>query len=69
MFIFNGRMGRYYGTGKYKTTNDTTIYYFLGSAEVMQCVPAFKVLDFEQLLPDVHCGLHARLTLMGALLT
>lgn len=63
LFIFNGRLGEDCGVGKPTTTYHTTIDYFIGSLEVMQSVEAFKVLDFDPMISDVHCGLCTRLKL------
>lgn len=42
------------GAGKLITSYDTTIIYFLGSLEIMQCVVPFRVLDYDPLLFDIH---------------
>lgn len=60
VFIFNGRLGEDSGVGRHTTTYHTTIDYFLGSPSLMQLVENFKVLDFDPLLSDVHCGLHTQ---------
>ena len=60
VFIFNGRLREDCGVGKSTTTYRTTIDYFLGSPSVMQLVETFKVLDFDPMLSDVHCGLHTK---------
>ena len=59
-FIFNGRLGDDCGVGKSTTPYCTTIDYFLGSPSVMQLVETFKVLDFDPMVSDVHCGLHTK---------
>ena len=61
MYIFNGRLGEDCSIGKPTTTHNTTIDYLLGSPVIMQNVVPFKVLDYDPLLSDVHCGLHARI--------
>ena len=61
MFIFNGRLGEDSGVGKPTTTYHTTIDYFIGSLQVMQHVEAFKVLDFDPMTSDIHCGLCTKL--------
>lgn len=58
VIIFNGRIGEDMGAGKYSTTYKTTIDYVLGTCNTVKQVNNFKVLDFEPLFSDVHCGLH-----------
>ena len=60
VFIFNGRLGEDCGVYKPNTTYHTTIDCFLGSPSVMQLVETLKILDFDPMLSDVHCGLHAK---------
>ena len=55
--IFNGRIGDDMGTGKCTTTYNTTIDYVIGTCNIVKHVKKFKVLDFEPLYSDVHCGL------------
>ncbi len=61
VYIFNGRLGEDCSIGKPTTTHNTTIDYFIGSPMIMKKVEVFKVLDYDPLLSDVHCGLHARI--------
>ena len=58
MFIFDGRMGDDCGVSKTTTTHNTTIHYVIGLPLLMQFVKCFKILDYDALLSDVHCGLH-----------
>ena len=60
MFIFNGRLGEDCGIYKPNTTYHTTVDCFLGSQSIMQLVEILKVLEFDPMLADVHCGLHAK---------
>ena len=59
MFISNGRIRDDCGVGKTITTYNTTIDYVIGSLLLMQFVEAFKIVDYDSLFSDVHCGLHA----------
>ncbi len=61
VYIFNGRLGEDCSIGKPTTTHNTTIDYFLGSPVIMKYVVVLKVLDYEPLWSDAHCGLHARI--------
>ena len=58
--LFNGRLGEDRSSGKPTTKRNTTIDYFLGSPVIMKNVVSFRVLDFDPLLSDVHCGLCAK---------
>ena len=60
VFIFNGRLGEDCGIYKPNTTYHTTVDCFLGSQSIMQLVEILKVLEFDPMLADVHCGLHAK---------
>ena len=59
--IFNGRMSDDCGIGKVTTTYNTTIDYVIGSCDVVKFVKVFRILDFDPLFSDVHCGLHTQL--------
>ena len=59
--VFNGRLGEDFNVGQYTTTFNTTIDYFIGTPLVMHLVKTFRILDYDPLLSDVHCGLHAEL--------
>lgn len=61
VYIFNGRLGEDFNIGQYTTTFNTTIDYFIGTPLVMHLVKKFRILDYDALLSDVHCGLHAQL--------
>ena len=61
VYIFNGRLGEDCNKGQFTTTFNTTLDYFLGTPFVMHLVKNFRVLDYDALLSDVHCGLHAQL--------
>ena len=58
--MFNGRLGEDCGIYKPNTTYHTTVDCFLGSQSIMQLVEILKVLEFDPMLADVHCGLHAK---------
>ena len=60
VFIFNGRLEEDCGVGKSTTTYRITIDYVLGSPSVMQLVETFKVLDYDPMLSDIHCGLYTK---------
>lgn len=62
VYIFNGKLREGCSTGKPTTIHNTTIDYFIGSPVVMQNVVFCRVLDFDPLLTDVHCGIHATIT-------
>ena len=62
VFIFNGRLGDDCGVGSVTTTHNTTVDYVIGSPLLMKHVTQFKVLNYDALYSDVHCGLHTRLT-------
>ena len=55
--IFNGRIGDDKDIGNYTTTYNTTIDYVIGTYNTVAYVKKFKVLGFEPMLSDVHCGL------------
>ena len=38
----------------------TTVDCFLGSQSIKQLLEILKVLEFDPMLADVHCGLHAK---------
>ncbi len=61
MFIFSGRLGKDCGVGRPTTTYHTTIAHVIGFLEELQSVEAFKVLDFDPMISDVHCVLCTRL--------
>ena len=61
VFIFNGRMGDDGGAGSVTTTHNTTVDYVIGSPLLMCYVTQFKVLNFDALYSDLHCGLHTQL--------
>lgn len=61
VYIFNGRLGDDCNIGQYTTTFNTTIDYFIGTPFVMHSVKKFRILEYDALLSDVHCGLHTEL--------
>ena len=63
--IFNGRMGDDCGIGKATTTYNTVIDYVIGTWNVVKFVKIFRILNFDPLFSDVHCGIQTRLELVG----
>ena len=66
ILIFNGRVGDDCGVGKVTITYNTTIDYVIGSQNLIKNVTQFKILDFNPLYSDVHCGLLTRVKFTGA---
>ena len=58
VYIFNGKFGDDKGLSKVTTTYNTTLDYVIGSPLLMKYVTQFKILDFDNMYSDVHCGLH-----------
>ena len=54
-------MGDDCGIGSVTTTHNTTVDYVIGSPLLMCYVTQFKVLNFDALYSDLHCGLHTQL--------
>lgn len=55
--MFNGRVGEDYLIGKHTTTFKTVVDYVIGSPFLISMVLNFKVLNFNPLFSDVHCGI------------
>ena len=55
--IFNGRVGEDHGVGKASTVYSTLVDYIIGSPLIFTKIKNFKVMDFDPLLSDVHCGI------------
>ena len=49
-------LGEDCGIYKTNTTYHTTVDCFLGSQSIMHLVEILKVLEFDPMLADVHCG-------------
>ncbi|KAI3382690.1 hypothetical protein SNEBB_010922 [Seison nebaliae] len=61
--IFNGRVGEDANIGKATTTCKTVVDYAIGSIDLLSNVKNFAVLDFDNMLSDIHCGLEIILDL------
>ena len=57
LLIVNGRAGGDRKVGKFTTQNDTVIDYFLVSPTLFNEISEFEVLDFNEIISDVHCAI------------
>ena len=56
IFIFNGRVGENHRVGKASTVYSTLVDHVIGSPVLFTKIKNFKVMNFDPLLSDVHCG-------------
>uniref|UniRef100_A0A0N7ZBB2 Reverse transcriptase domain-containing protein n=1 Tax=Scylla olivacea TaxID=85551 RepID=A0A0N7ZBB2_SCYOL len=59
--IFNGRVDRDLRVGRPTTTHGTLVDYVIGSPTLLKDVNEFRVLDYDPLYSDIHCGIHVQL--------
>jgi hypothetical protein len=57
MFIINGRVGKDKGIGKLTCKNKSVVDYGIATPELVPLIVNFEVLDFCEILSDVHCPL------------
>ena len=58
IFIVNGRVGRDKGVGKLTCKDASVVDYALLSYDMFDTVIDFKVLDFDEMISDVHCAIN-----------
>ena len=59
--IFNGRLDEDLRLGKPTTTHGTLVDYVIGSPRILRNVQEFRILDYDPLYSDIHCGIHVLL--------
>ena len=59
LYIVNGRVGIDKNVGKTTSKESSIVDYFLASSDLFPLICEFEVLDFDPLISDIHCRLHA----------
>ena len=59
--IFNGRLDEDLRIGKPTTTHGTLVDYIIGSPSLLNNVQEFRILDYDPMYSDIHCGIHVQL--------
>ena len=57
IFIANGRLGKDKGIGELTCKNTSVIDYVLLSYDMFDTVIDFDILDFDEMLSDIHCAI------------
>ena len=60
--IFNGRLDEDLRIGKPTTTHGTLVDYIIGSPSLLNNVQEFRILDYDPMYSDIHCGIHVATT-------
>ena len=55
--MFNGRVGEDEMIGKETTIHNPIVDYVIRSPFLLTIVQHFKILDFDPLFSDIHCGI------------
>ena len=58
LYVFNGRLGKDTYEGRFTTTKNSIVDYYIGSPQMLTLVHEFEVLPFDRLYSDIHCPVH-----------
>ena len=64
MLIVNGRVGTDAGVGRTTCKNVSVVDYAIVSKDLFHCIHDFAVMDFNEILSDVHCPIVIHFQLM-----